>query len=154
MLRNRLHMWEHKKYPKMTCRERIIPPRFKFPTPPLIGGYRFFTLSAGVWLVTLLQPRWNLFIHRRACWRWNFWSHRRQVHQACRALDMDRKHRVHPKLSLNQLLSLLTVSTRSPFLWASPPAAQWDSAVRRPLWTWAASVLLYKRWAWSLVTQM
>lgn len=83
--------------------ETFIPSRFNFRPPPVFGGYAVFTLSAGVWLVALLQPRRNLFIYRCVCWRWNSWS-RRQVRQACRGLEQ--KDRVHLKLSGNQLLSL------------------------------------------------
>ena len=43
------------------------------------------------------------------------------------------------------------IITRSPFLWA---AVLWDKVSRKPVLSWAASFFLYRRWAWSFVTQM
>lgn len=153
MLINRSYMWEHKKYPKRTCRERFTPSRFK--SPPLR------------WLVDVVSLPWA-----QASGWWLCCSHAETflftavladggtpgaAARSIRPAELwtwTGNTQSWPEAQFESAVSTLTVSTRSPFLWAGPPAAQWDSAVRRPLWTWAASLLLYKRWAWSLVTQM
>lgn len=69
------------------------------------GVCSVFTLSAGVWLVALLQPRRNLFIHRRV----SRGRVSRSLRQARRTLE--RRHRVWLKLRGKMMVVVLFAVT-------------------------------------------